>query len=66
MLIKSEGVEKSLVGPIISKLESLGFKLIQMKMLSPHKDHFEKLYANSENDQLQLSLSNDNNNLELN
>ncbi|KAL2001302.1 hypothetical protein VTN02DRAFT_1944 [Thermoascus thermophilus] len=43
--IKPDGVQRGLVGPIISRFEQRGFKLVAMKLCSPSKEHLEKHYA---------------------
>ena len=45
IMIKPDGVQRGLVGPIISRFETKGFKLVAMKMCQPGKEHFEKHYA---------------------
>ncbi|RJE19018.1 Nucleoside diphosphate kinase [Aspergillus sclerotialis] len=42
--IKPDGVQRGLIGPIISRFENRGFKLIAMKTCSPSKEHLEKHY----------------------
>ncbi|KAK0651704.1 nucleoside diphosphate kinase [Podospora aff. communis PSN243] len=43
--IKPDGVQRGLVGPIISRFENRGFKLVALKLVSPGKEHLEKHYA---------------------
>ncbi|KAL2754868.1 hypothetical protein ACRALDRAFT_2042716 [Sodiomyces alcalophilus JCM 7366] len=43
--IKPDGVQRGLVGPIISRFEGRGFKLVALKLVSPSKDHLETHYA---------------------
>ncbi|KAF5022302.1 hypothetical protein F66182_5652 [Fusarium sp. NRRL 66182] len=43
--IKPDGVQRGLVGPIISRFENRGFKLAAIKLVSPGKEHLEKHYA---------------------
>ncbi|CAI4213847.1 unnamed protein product [Parascedosporium putredinis] len=43
--IKPDGVQRGLVGPIVSRFESRGFKLVAIKLVSPSKDHLETHYA---------------------
>jgi nucleoside-diphosphate kinase len=43
-MIKPDGVQRGLVGEIISRFERKGLKLIAMKMLSPSKDLLETHY----------------------
>jgi nucleoside-diphosphate kinase len=44
-MIKPDGVQRGLVGEIIKRFESKGYKLIAMKMTAPGKEHMEKHYA---------------------
>lgn len=44
VLIKPDGVQRSLVGELIKRYESVGFKLIGMKFLIPTTDQVEKHY----------------------
>ncbi|PYI12225.1 nucleoside diphosphate kinase [Aspergillus sclerotiicarbonarius CBS 121057] len=43
--IKPDGVQRGLVGPILSRFENRGFKLVALKLVSPGKEHLEKHYA---------------------
>ncbi|KAF7933305.1 hypothetical protein EAE99_003190 [Botrytis elliptica] len=43
--IKPDGVQRGLVGPIISRFEARGYKLAAIKLTTPGKDHLEKHYA---------------------
>ncbi|OXV11804.1 hypothetical protein Egran_00430 [Elaphomyces granulatus] len=43
--IKPDGVQRGLIGPIISRFEQRGFKLVAIKMVSPNRVHLEKHYA---------------------
>ncbi|KAA8643059.1 hypothetical protein EYZ11_011726 [Aspergillus tanneri] len=43
--IKPDGVQRGLVGPIVSRFENRGFKLVALKLCSPSKEHLEKHYA---------------------
>ncbi|KAK7421327.1 nucleoside diphosphate kinase Ndk1 [Neonectria punicea] len=43
--IKPDGVQRGLVGPIISRFENRGFKLAAIKLISPGKEHLEAHYA---------------------
>ena len=45
IMIKPDGVQRGLVGPIISRFEQRGFKLVALKLVSPGKEHLEKHYA---------------------
>ena len=44
IMIKPDGVQRGLVGTIISRFEQKGFKLVAMKLCSPGKEHMEKHY----------------------
>ena len=44
-MIKPDGVQRGLVGDIISRFEKKGFKLVGMKLDAPGKEHFEKHYS---------------------
>ena len=37
--------QRGLIGPIISRFENRGFKLVAIKLTSPGKEHLEKHYA---------------------
>ncbi|KAI0471759.1 nucleoside diphosphate kinase [Xylariaceae sp. FL0804] len=43
--IKPDGVQRGLIGPIISRFESRGFKLAAIKLTTPGKAHLEEHYA---------------------
>ncbi|KAL9060969.1 MAG: hypothetical protein Q9162_000413 [Coniocarpon cinnabarinum] len=43
--IKPDGVQRGLVGPIISRFEQRGYKLIALKLVTASKEHLEKHYA---------------------
>ncbi|KAK4067007.1 uncharacterized protein Triagg1_8007 [Trichoderma aggressivum f. europaeum] len=43
--IKPDGVQRGLIGPIISRFESRGFKLVAIKLTQPGKEHLEAHYA---------------------
>lgn len=45
IIIKPDGVQRSLVGEIISRLERIGLKLVAMKMQVADPDHIEKHYT---------------------
>ncbi|KDQ14482.1 hypothetical protein BOTBODRAFT_66081 [Botryobasidium botryosum FD-172 SS1] len=45
IMIKPDGVQRSLVGTIISRFEQRGFKLIALKLVHSTKAHLEKHYA---------------------
>lgn len=43
--VKPDGVQRGLVGNIISRFENRGFKLVAMKLTQPGQAHLEKHYA---------------------
>ncbi|MBI2184883.1 MAG: nucleoside-diphosphate kinase [Thaumarchaeota archaeon] len=45
IIVKPDGVRRSLVGRIISKFEDKGFKLIDLKMLAMDKASVEDFYS---------------------
>uniref|UniRef100_A0A7S3MYC6 Nucleoside diphosphate kinase n=1 Tax=Strombidium inclinatum TaxID=197538 RepID=A0A7S3MYC6_9SPIT len=45
IMIKPDGVQRGLIGQIISRFETKGFKLAGMKLAQPGKEQFEKHYA---------------------
>merc|ERR1712083_781304 len=45
IMIKPDGVQRGLIGSIISRFETKGFKLVAMKLCAPGKAHFEQHYA---------------------
>ena len=45
IMVKPDGVQRGLVGDIISRFEKKGFKLVGLKMDAPAKEHFEQHYA---------------------
>ena len=45
IMIKPDGVQRGLVGDIISRFEKKGFKLVGMKMTAQGKEMFEKHYS---------------------
>ena len=44
-MVKPDGVQRSLVGQIISRFEQRGYALVAMKMVRPNEEHFRKHYA---------------------
>jgi nucleoside-diphosphate kinase len=44
-MLKPDAVQRGLVGKIIERFETKGFKLVAMKLCAPGKEHFEKHYA---------------------
>lgn len=45
VLIKPDGVQRSLVGEIIKRYEKAGLKLVAMKITTPTPEHIEKHYT---------------------
>ena len=45
VIIKPDGVQRSLVGEIVGRFESVGLKLVAMKMMVPTQEHIEKHYT---------------------
>lgn len=45
VIIKPDGVQRSLIGEIIGRLEKVGLKLVAMKMTIPDRAHVEKHYT---------------------
>lgn len=45
VIIKPDGIQRNLVGEIISRFEKLGLKFIAIKMLKPSAEHVEKHYT---------------------
>jgi len=45
IMVKPDGVQRGLVGEIISRFERKGFKLVSLKMDQPGKEKFEQHYA---------------------
>lgn len=45
VVIKPDGVQRTLIGEIIGRFEKLGLKLVAMKMLVPTEDFVEKHYT---------------------
>ncbi|KAI0002295.1 nucleoside diphosphate kinase [Xylariaceae sp. FL0662B] len=43
--IKPDGVQRGLVGTIISRFENRGYKLVALKLVTPGKAHLEQHYA---------------------
>merc|ERR1719383_1281329 len=44
IMIKPDGVMRGLIGEIIKRFETKGFKLVAMKLVTPTKEHLEKHY----------------------
>ncbi|KAI0029637.1 nucleoside diphosphate kinase [Vararia minispora EC-137] len=45
IMVKPDGVQRGLVGEIISRFEKRGFKLIALKLVHATPEHLEKHYA---------------------
>ena len=45
VVIKPDGIQRTLIGEIISRFERLGLKLVGMKMFTPDEDFVEKHYT---------------------
>ena len=45
VLIKPDGVQRSLIGEVIKRYESVGLKLVGLKMLIPTKEFALKHYS---------------------
>ncbi len=45
VIIKPDGIQRTLVGEIIKRYERIGLKLAAIKMLVPTKEHIEKHYT---------------------
>ncbi|KAL1974836.1 hypothetical protein VTN31DRAFT_5040 [Thermomyces dupontii] len=43
--IKPDGVQRGLIGPIVSRFEQRGFKLVAIKLVTPPRELLEKHYA---------------------
>ncbi|XP_060809499.1 nucleoside diphosphate kinase A 1-like [Amyelois transitella] len=47
IMVKPDGVQRGLIGPIITRFENRGFKMVALKLMSPKKDmlleHYEDL-----------------------
>ena len=49
IMIKPDGVQRGLIGQIIARFETKGFKLVAMKLTAPGRAHFEQHYADLAN-----------------
>jgi nucleoside-diphosphate kinase len=45
IIVLTRSLQRGLVGPIISRFENRGFKLVAIKLTAPGKEHLEKHYA---------------------
>ncbi len=48
VLIKPDGVQRSLIGTIIARLECVGLKLVALKLVTPTRDQADRHYALTE------------------
>tara|TARA_B110000503_G_C7058669_1_gene375651 strand:- start:246 stop:680 length:435 start_codon:yes stop_codon:yes gene_type:complete len=48
ILVKPDGVARSLVGEVISRVESKGYQIVGLKMLTPTREILAKHYAEHE------------------
>jgi nucleoside-diphosphate kinase len=44
VMVKPDGVHRGLVGEILKRFETRGYKLVALKMCSPSREHVEKHY----------------------
>jgi len=49
ILVKSDGVQRRLIGVVLKRFENKGLKLIAAKLLIPSKEHFEEHYIEHRN-----------------
>jgi nucleoside-diphosphate kinase len=54
VLVKPDGVQRALVGEIISRFEKKGLKMVAMKMVWPDRDMAQKHYDMPESDKILL------------
>lgn len=45
VVIKPDGIQRTLIGEVIKRIERIGLKLVGLKMLVPSKDFIEKHYT---------------------
>jgi nucleoside-diphosphate kinase len=48
VIVKPDGVQRGLIGPILSRLESRGLKIVGLKLLQVSRDLAERHYAEHE------------------
>lgn len=48
VLVKPDGVQRSLIGEVISRFEHAGFKIVALKMLKPSKDLASRNYPDTD------------------
>lgn len=44
ILVKPDGVERNLIGNVLARFETKGYKIVELKMLTPTTDILEKHY----------------------
>ena len=44
-MVKPDGVQRGIIGEIITRFEKKGFKLVGMKLTSPGEEHFKQHYS---------------------
>lgn len=45
IMVKPDGVQRHLVGEIIKRFETKGYKLVALKLARPSREHLEQHYA---------------------
>lgn len=45
IMVKPDGVQRHLVGEIIKRFETKGYKLVALKLVRPSREHLEQHYA---------------------
>ncbi|KAJ3214964.1 nucleoside diphosphate kinase, partial [Clydaea vesicula] len=45
IMVKPDGVERGLVGEIIKRFETKGYKLVALRQMTPSREHLEAHYA---------------------
>ncbi|MEI7792280.1 MAG: nucleoside-diphosphate kinase [Candidatus Berkelbacteria bacterium] len=48
VMVKPDGVERGIIGQVISRIEQRGLKIIAMKMVKPTLEHIDKHYPTDE------------------
>ena len=48
ILVKPDGVARSLVGEVVSRVENKGYQIVGLKMLTPTREILAKHYAEHE------------------
>ncbi|KAL9714842.1 nucleoside diphosphate kinase Ndk1 [Leucoagaricus gongylophorus] len=49
IMVKPDGVQRGLVGKIISRFEERGYKIVALKIVQPTEEHLRKHYADLAN-----------------